>query len=226
MTIADQQCLLLRDSLPGPAREQLESLLNGQTTKGGVAAFGFLLKSNKLIWPTLLCLHRWGASPELLQECIRLFWKEEKYNRAIFNSTQFTLESAREMFRLARFPPPSGLPSPIQVWRGTAGKTKAEACKGLCWTLDRDAACWFATQRGENARTPLVVTAHVRPDQILFCDNECDGLYEQEAVLDAVESAEIDGVESEWRERGKYFAKKRDAFQRSEYTGSNPKPTT
>lgn len=215
MATTHQQCLAVRESLSPAARELLEIILNGEAMYGHVASLYVHLGTKELKAQTLLCLHRWGAPPDVLRMCIRHFWKVD--NRVILNSDEFTLQSARELFQQARFPPPCGLGPIIQVWRGTAGRTKEEACAGLSWTRDRDAACWFATQRGEGkARTPLVVTALVRLDQILFCDDECDGLYEQEVVLDTVESGEIDGVVREWRERGEHFAKRRNAAQRGE----------
>lgn len=216
MTTTHRQYRALRALLPVTARRQLKDILKGQATDVDVAIFAFHLPA-KLIWPTLLYLRESGAPSDLLQKCIRCFWKHEKYHQALFNSAEFTTETVREMFRQAQFPPPSGLPPLVQVWRGTAGKTKLEACKGLCWTRDRDVACWYATLRNKGeAGTPLVVTAHVRAEQILFSDDESDGLYEQEVVLNGLDSAEIDSDESDWIERGKHFAKKKKALQQAE----------
>jgi hypothetical protein len=146
-----------------------------------------------------------------LQECTRKFWKIG--NRVILNTPGFSLERAREMFRVARFPLPADIALPIRVWRGTAGKTLEEACEGMCWTTDRDAACWFATlYKGRDSGDPIVVTTTVVADQILFID-QIDGHYEKEVVLGCLVDGQIDpGAEAEWRKRAFEYIKRRREF--------------
>jgi hypothetical protein len=153
----------------------------------------------------LLCLHHWTG---VLRKCIRHFWKVD--SRVILKAPGFSLERAREMFRRAQFPLPPDIAPVLQVWRGTTGRTLEQAREGLCWTLDRDAACWFATlYEGREHGDPLVVTTSIRSDQILFFDQD-EGLHEKEVVLDRLFDAEIDaGGEAEWRERGRRYIETR-----------------
>ena len=143
-----------------------------------------------------------------MRTCIRHFWKTDAH--AILRSPGFSLERAREMFRRALFRLPDGLPPVVRVWRGAAGRSFDEVCKGLCWTADPDAACWFATLYEHRAAgEPIVVMAEISRDQILFIDDD-DGLLESELVIDQVRGATvIPGTQAEWRERGRRFIERR-----------------
>ena len=202
-----QHCDKLREMLPDEVRTHLDGMLNGEFT-GGDAEILYHHLPDELRGRILLCLPHWNPPLELLRECIRHFWKDGHH--VILEAAGFSLERVREMFRQARFPLPRGIPPVVPVWRGTAGRTLQEACEGLCWTLDRDAACWFATDyEGRNAGKPIVVRASIRSDQILFFDQN-DGLHEKEVILDRINDGEIDpGTEFEWQERARQFIEKR-----------------
>ena len=202
-----QYCDELRESLPDEVGEHLDRMLNDRLADGDVEVLYRLLPAD-LRGPLLLCLHHWNAAPEVLRECIRHFWKVD--SGAILKPHGFSLECAREMFRQAQFPLPHDIPQIVRVWRGTAGRTLEQACEGLCWTLDRDAACWFATvYEDQTPGDPIVVTASIQADQILFFDQN-DGLHEREVVLDRIAGGDIDpGAEAEWLERARQYIKKR-----------------
>lgn len=180
-------------------------MASGKTTSA--ESLYFYLKDNQK-GAALFCLQQWGLSGDSLRTCIRHFWKHD--NSLVFKMEGFSLLSLRELFRQAQFPIPPTLGFPLKVYRGTWGKQFEEAREGLCWTTDRNAACWFATHRDKGkANDPLVLFAHVQADQVLFCDNERDGTFEQEVVLDQVDHAEIDPVKSSWVECGKRFIENR-----------------
>lgn len=61
------------------------------------------------------------------------------------------------------------LPQRFTVYRGCAGISAERAAEGLCWTLKRDVADWFADRSaGLNGGAPVVVTATIRNSQIYF----------------------------------------------------------
>jgi hypothetical protein len=194
----NQRCDETRHELTPEARRHLDEMLNGPSRPVD-AAILYALLSETLRGPILFCLRRWNAPPNVLRECIRHFWKVD--NKVILNTPGFSLERAREMFRQAGCSLPPDIPQIVRVWRGTAGRTLEQACEGLCWTLSREVACWFATLHEHRPPVnPIVVTASIRSDQILFFDHD-DGLHEEEVVLDRISCGEIDpGGETEWHE--------------------------
>ena len=77
-----------------------------------------------------------------------------RQNRRIFDS-----DTAEESFK--------NLPSQVTIYRGT---TESEGDNyGVCWTLSRDKAVWFATQHGRFRNTespPVILSATVQRDDI------------------------------------------------------------
>lgn len=102
----------------------------------------------------------------------------------------------RAMFSYAAFPLPE-LPDVVRVWRGTSGITRAQAARGLSWTLERDVACWFAMRHVETSkRTPLVLACDVpRADILLYHDERG----EKEVVTFRAPTPWIDDRPEEWR---------------------------
>jgi hypothetical protein len=202
-----QTCDELRKALSDEIKSELDEILSGNFSLGDVLAL-YPRLSDPQKGALVPCLVRWGASPKTLRQCLRHVWKVD--SELILTALGGSLEDARALFRRAQFPLPESLPAVVTVYRGTAGRTLEQAREGLCWTLARDAACWFATlYERRNAGNPLVVTAPVRRDQILFFDED-DGLHEEEVVLDRISSGDIDpGGEAEWRARGYQYIKKR-----------------
>ncbi len=103
-----------------------------------------------------------------------------------------TLQS---MFRYAAFPLPDHLPPVVRVWRGTSALTQAKAARGYSWTTDRDCACWFAYRFAAKNGRPLVLTADVERDQILFYSDERS---ESEAVIFDI-APKLDPNPADWR---------------------------
>lgn len=197
----------LWQALPHEARTHLDAMLRGEL-EGGDVEILFVRVPEQLRGPLLLSLQDLKMPPDLRRKCIRHFWKVD--NRIILEAPGFSLERAREMFRMARFTMSPDIPSPVRVWRGTTGRTLQQAREGLCWTLDRDVACWFATLYDDREPgDPIVVTTVIKREQILFFDDD-DGLHEGEVVLDLLDEAEIDPAsEANWHECAHRFIEKR-----------------
>lgn len=200
-------CAELWQALPHDARTHLQTMLRGEL-EGGDVEILYVRVPEHLRGPLLLSLHDLKMPLDPLRKCVRHFWKVD--NRIILDAPDFSLERAREMFHMARLALPPDIPPPLRVWRGTTGRTLEQAREGLCWTLNRNAACWFATLCDQReAGDPIVVTALIGPKKILFYDQD-DGLCESEVVLDRINEAEIDpGSETEWLESGRQFIKSR-----------------
>lgn len=95
------------------------------------------------------------------------------------------------------------LPPRIDIWRGTSGVAKADAELGFCWTLDREAAAWYALREAERWGTPLVLRRQIRPSAIVWA-RRTDGAVE--IVPSRSDRAEPDGTEAEWRQWAEAFA--------------------
>lgn len=121
----------LRKALPREARVALKELLASGTAGCAVEIFYFHLPE-KLRGPVLLCLRHWGASPDELRACIRHFWKAD--SRSLLNAPGVSPQKVREMFRMAKFPVPAELRSPVRVWRGRPGEAwmrRSKVCARL-----------------------------------------------------------------------------------------------
>jgi hypothetical protein len=109
----------------------------------------------------------------------------------------------KAMFRHAAFPVPAELPDRIDVWRGSGGK--APNIDGLSWTTDRDVACWFACNWGDNRgrgdrapKSPLVLKLTVPKADLAFLFN---GRNESEVIyFPTPGSATPDGDPIDWIE--------------------------
>lgn len=121
-----------------------------------------------------------------------------------------TRSRLHSMFRYANYQIPEELPATVQVWRGTSGITANQASKGLSWSTDRDTACWFAMRFAANFGQPLVLSAVIERNSILFYDQ---GRGEGEVVLFDVHNAIIDGTPIDWRERANAKIAERQAEQ-------------
>ena len=88
------------------------------------------------------------------------------------------------MFKATKCPLPEGLPETVQVWRGI----HRWGLPGISWTLRRDVAVWFARRVKSWKGEPLVLSAVVPREDILFYD---DSREEAECVIFAVDSASI-----------------------------------
>ena len=70
----------------------------------------------------------------------------------------------------------ASLPERFTVYRGCAGISAELAGKGLCWTLKRDGAEWFALRNASLSKgRPILVTARVKKRDIYFakaCEHE------------------------------------------------------
>lgn len=103
-------------------------------------------------------------------------------------------QQLRAMFTYARFET-EHLPEKFQVWRGVSGPLGRLAPNQYAWTMTREVACWFAMRNADRHGSPLVMTAHVERDQVLFHSNESGE--NEVVVLDPLETI-VDGSEGDW----------------------------
>jgi hypothetical protein len=113
-------CERLRKSLRCDARTALKDLLESGTAGCAVELFYFQVPE-ELRGAVLLCLEEWGAPADVLRACLRHFWKVS--SRLILHTPGFSLDRARELFRQAGFPLPSGISPILRVWRGASRRT-------------------------------------------------------------------------------------------------------
>jgi hypothetical protein len=98
------------------------------------------------------------------------------------------------MFRYAAFSLPEDIPETVTVWRGTSALPRAQAVRGVSWTLDRDLACWFAMRFADRNGSPLLLTARVPRSEILLYTDERS---EREAVIFR-KRAKVCGTPEDW----------------------------
>lgn len=209
--LSNRCCNKMLEKLPREARLQLEKMRRGRLEGADVEVL-YSRVPQQLRGQLFLCLGDLALAPDLLRRCVRHFWKVD--NHLILTAADFSVERCRAIFRQANFAPPCDLAPILQVWRGATGMTFDQTREGLCWSRNRNAACWFATLwERRNPGSPIVVTAQITSRQILFYDLD-DGLCESEVVLESSVSASIDpGTTSEWEECARRFISERRAAQ-------------
>lgn len=134
-------------------------------------------------------------------------WEHDHRHLIAAAGRRFDLEA---MFRYAAFPLPEDMPETVTVWRGTSALTRAQAVRGLSWTLDRGLACWFAMRFADRNGSPLLLTARVPRSEIML---DTDERNEREAVIFR-KRAKVDGPPEDWA-RG-FAAIRDDRQQRAE----------
>ena len=82
----------------------------------------------------------------------------------------------KAMFKATKCPLPADLSERVQVWRGI----HRWGLPGISWTLRRDVAVWFARRVKSLKGEPLVLSAVVPREEILFYD---DSRHEAECVI-------------------------------------------
>ena len=191
---------MTRPSLSEHMRRQLEAIAEpwalryiGPTFEGDPeAAFSFSCalgnykrgEAAMLLWVAKIPLPAYRAF-------LQSVWEHDHRHVIAAAGKRINLEA---MFRYAAFPLPEDMPETVTVWRGTSALTRAQAVRGLSWTLDRDQACWFAMRFAERNGSPLVLTARVPRSEILLYTDERN---EREAVVFR-KRAKVDGSPEDW----------------------------
>lgn len=117
------------------------------------------------------------------------------------------IEAAGMPHRLAALLEYAGVPHPggevVTLWRGVAATAPEDAARGLCWTDNYAAACFFALrQQGRKALPPWVVSATFPAGSVfvLHYDLPTVGGQAREYIApEPPEAVELVGDAEEWR---------------------------
>jgi hypothetical protein len=181
--------------------EYMEAAFNGDVDAAGSLTFRL---SNDKRGAVAVAMWRAKVKREAFREYFSSVWEHDHHY--VIDAAQ-TRRTLGYMFRYAAFPIPAELPDVVTLWRGTSKLTIAEAREGYSWTIDRDAACWFAMRFADINGAPLVLTAEVAKSDIALFTNARE---ESEALLIRPPAAvKIDGDVTDWQiGHDRYEAKK------------------
>jgi len=149
-------------------------------------------------------LHERRAKPNVLRAALREAWRRDLGQ--VIEAGRDLNASVVGWFDYAQFRVPRWLPPRFDIWRGGSDVPDETIAGGLSWTLERDAACWFACRRGGS---PIVVKATVGPAEVLLYD---DAPRWGEIVVDPsrIGSAwAVDGTPGDWREGAQRWSERK-----------------
>ena len=160
----------LRYSLPSYALEYLEQALQGDISAAGTLV---VAAPNHLRGHLAVLFYLRGAPAALQRAVLGDAWSHDHEEVISAARTKTRLEA---MFKAMKFSLPSFIPEQAEVWRGVHKYGRF----GVSWTLRCDVALWFARRVRIRNGEPLVLSAVVPRDNILFYE---DGREEAECVI-------------------------------------------
>jgi hypothetical protein len=169
----------------------------------------------------LLLYYRFRAGDvkeAVFRGALDLAWNHDHWQ--VLGAARNNLWLLQAMFRSARFPSGEQIAPMVRIWRGTNGWSFDRARRGISWTTDRDAACWFAYRFADSERNPLVITAEVPGSPLIVPSN---ALHESEVIyFEGHRTATIDGTAEEWQagnERHNQRKAEREAARKRQWAG-------
>ncbi|MCX5538348.1 hypothetical protein M3A49_02340 [Paraburkholderia sp. CNPSo 3076] len=123
--------------------------------------------SNEEVASLLLEMYRVKASQVAFRYLLRDFWIR-RHDLVI--AVAGGIPTVCEMFRYAAFPVSASIGLTVKAYRGTRGIPAGQsAATGMCWSLNRDIACYHAFPDGRGgAVEPVVIEAEIPREHILM----------------------------------------------------------
>ena len=200
---------VLRRELPGYVLRELDPALAPNATPEHAAGL-ITATPNEWRGGVVLLLYRRHAPVDVFRRALDDCWN---HDHNVLIATVRSRVTLKAMFRRAAFKIPAG-PSIVRVWRGTSNCPPVRAQRGLSWTTDRAAACWFATTYRRGLGTdPLVLRMDAPRSAFLYHSEE-----RQEAELLTFDARSfkpvVDGEAAEWLKTAGELERRREADRR------------